>query len=140
MQGCIFCEIAAGRQPAAEVLRTDRLVVFADHRPIRPGHVQIVPLRHVAVFDALPADLAAEIVWIGQRLARALKRLHPVDRVGFAFTGNEVAHVHAHVLPLFAADDITSARYSDGTARVVGRKAQADVAAALRGALQEEPG
>jgi histidine triad (HIT) family protein len=93
------------------VCETERLMVFADHRPIREGHVQIVPRAHFDVFDELPPDLAAEIVHLGQRLARALKRLYPVERVGFVFTGNEVAHVHAHVLPLFAADDITSARF-----------------------------
>lgn len=108
---CLFCGIVAGRVPAARVWETDDLLVFADHQPIRRGHVQIVPKVHYEVFDDLPPPLAAAIVHLGQRIARAQKRLYGVDRVGFVFTGNDVAHVHAHVLPLHAKTDITSAQF-----------------------------
>ena len=33
------------------------------------------------------------------------------DRVAFLFTGGDVAHVHAHVVPMQEKTDITSARY-----------------------------
>ncbi|KMW56324.1 HIT family protein [Candidatus Rhodobacter oscarellae] len=109
---CDFCNLLANGD-AAIAWSNPRLVVFADHRPIREGHMQIVPRAHVEVFDDLAPDLAAEIIHLGQRIAKAQKRLYGVDRVGFVFTGNEVPHVHAHVLPLHAADDITSARFRE---------------------------
>ncbi|MDJ1007813.1 MAG: HIT family protein [Paracoccaceae bacterium] len=132
MKDCIFCEIAAGRAPAAMLFEGERLVAFGDTRPIRPGHVQIVPRAHVETFDDLPADLAAEIVVAGQGLARAMKRHYGVARVGFVFTGNEVAHVHAHLVPLHAATDITSRRYTDPGVPRVGPGAVAGEIAALR--------
>ncbi|MEO0485830.1 MAG: HIT family protein [Pseudomonadota bacterium] len=139
MDACPFCEIARNTPPST-AWATDALVVFADHRPIRPGHVQIVTRDHYAVFDELPPALAAEIVMLGQRIARVQKRLYGVRRVGFAFTGNEVAHVHAHVVPLHAADDITSARFTDGTAVLVSEERQAQTARALQQVLEAEDG
>jgi len=136
MSECSFCRIISDPSLAAVVLETKRLIVFADHRPIRRGHVQIVPRDHIEVFDDLPAELASEIIHLGQRIAKAQKQLYQVRRVGFAFTGNEVAHVHAHVLPLYASDDITSARYANGSACVVSLAAQQTVAEALSDALR----
>ena len=51
------------------------------------------------------------MVEVGQRLARKLKSVYRVDRVAFLFTGGDVSHVHAHVVPLHEKTDITSARY-----------------------------
>ncbi len=48
---------------------------------------------------------------LGQKLALAMKRLYQTPRVAFLFTGGDIAHVHAHVLPLWEKTDITSRRY-----------------------------
>lgn len=108
---CLFCEIAAGRIPAHRVAETENLVAFLDIAPVRPGHVQIVPRTHHAYFDDLPAELAAEIVQLGQRVAKALKAIYGVKRVAFMFTGNDLAHAHAHLIPMVRSDDVTSRRY-----------------------------
>jgi histidine triad (HIT) family protein len=43
--------------------------------------------------------------------SREPKQLYSVRRAGFLFTGGDIPHVHAHVVPLIASDDITSRRY-----------------------------
>lgn len=108
---CLFCRIAARQIPAHIVCETDRVIAFLDIAPIRPGHTQVIPKEHHPCFDALPEALLAEVAATGQRVARALKAIYGVERVGFAFTGTDVAHAHAHVVPLVAADDLTSRRY-----------------------------
>ncbi|MBK4218048.1 HIT domain-containing protein [Paracoccus caeni] len=108
---CLFCRIAAGDFPAHEVFRDDRIVAFLDIGPIRDGHVQIIPRDHYETFDELPADLAAAIMYLAQRLARAQKAVFGVGRVGFLFTGGDIAHAHAHLVPLVEKTDITSRRY-----------------------------
>lgn len=111
MTRCIFCKIAAGTASAQILHRSDRCLVFFDTAPIREGHVQIIPRAHYTCFDDMPAALAAEIMMLGQRIAKALKAHYGVSRVGFVYSGNDVAHAHAHVVPLLHHDDITSARY-----------------------------
>lgn len=108
---CVFCGIASGRLPAHMVHTDADLVVFLDRQPIRPGHLQIVPRLHVESFEALPAAVAAKVMEAGQRLARAQKRLYGVDRVAFLFTGGDIPHVHAHLVPMHDKTDITSRRY-----------------------------
>lgn len=97
--------------PAVKIYEDSKIVAFLDLGPIRPGHTQIIPRVHVATFELLPEPLAARILGLGQQLARRMKEVYGVDRVAFLFTGGDVAHVHAHVVPLHAKTDITSARY-----------------------------
>lgn len=113
--GRLSCRIAAGEVASHAVHAGDRIYAFMDIRPIRPGHLQIVPRAHHRYVDDLPPDLAAEIVHLGQRLAPALKRLFGVDRAGFLFTGNDVAHAHAHAVPLHTGQDVTARRHRPPT-------------------------
>ncbi len=111
MTDCLFCRIAAGDLPAHEIRRTDRIVAFLDIGPIRPGHVLIIPRVHYDYFDDLPPDIAAEIVALGQKIAKVQKALFGVERVGLMFTGTDFAHAHAHIVPMVEKTDITSRRY-----------------------------
>ena len=108
---CLFCRIASGEIEAHEVYRDERIVAFLDIGPIRDGHVQIVPVEHFDTFESLPPDLSADIIHLGQRLARVQKLIYAVSRVAFMFTGGDIPHAHAHVIPLVEKTDITSRRY-----------------------------
>lgn len=107
---CPFCRIADNPALAVTIYEDSDVVAFLDHGPIRPGHTQIIPRDHVATFELLPPDLMLKVVTVGQQLARRMKVLYGVERVAFLFTGSDVAHAHAHVVPLHAKTDITSAR------------------------------
>jgi histidine triad (HIT) family protein len=110
-QECLFCRIARQEVPAHEVFRSDQLVAFLDIGPIREGHVQIIPRQHYETFDDLPPDLGSQIMSLAQRIARAQKQIYGLQRVAFLFTGGDIAHAHAHVVPLVEKTDITSRRY-----------------------------
>lgn len=109
--GCLFCRIIRREIPSEIICETETVLAFLDIMPIREGHVQIVPKAHHETFDDLPEALAAEIIGVGQRIAKTLKRLHSIDRVALLFTGGDVPHAHAHVVPMAEATDITSRRY-----------------------------
>ena len=108
---CVFCQIIEG-QGTPLCLETPDFVAFPDTRPIRPGHLQLIPRICVDCFEDLPGPLAGAWMQLGQRIARVLKSVYHAPRVGFVVSGHEVAHVHAHLIPLHAPDDITSARYA----------------------------
>ncbi|WP_105436096.1 HIT family protein [Neorhizobium tomejilense] len=108
---CLFCEIANQRVSAAIVYEAEHLLAFLDVCPIRKGHVQIIPRQHFGFFEELPAKLASEIVAAGQLIARAQKSLYQVERAAFLFSGGDIAHVHAHVVPMHEKTDITSRQY-----------------------------
>jgi histidine triad (HIT) family protein len=108
---CVFCRIARREIAAHIVHEDDRLIAFLDRGPIRPGHTRIVPRDHFPYFDEAPSEVVCAIAQMGQKIARALKRLYRVPRVAFLFTGADIDHVHAHVVPMLEKTDITSRRY-----------------------------
>ena len=108
---CLFCRITNGCVPSHVVYESDQVLAFLDINPIRTGHVQLIPRQHFPYFDAIPTEIATEILTVGQKLAPVLRRLFAVERVAFLFTGGDIAHAHAHVVPLVEATDITSRQY-----------------------------
>jgi histidine triad (HIT) family protein len=111
MPHCLFCDIATGAIPANVVYDDDLITAFLDIGPIRPGHTQIIPKQHFETFDALPSDIACRILRAGQQMARGMKALFAVKRVAFLFTGGDIPHAHAHLVPMHHPTDITSRRY-----------------------------
>jgi histidine triad (HIT) family protein len=100
---CLFCEIAAGRLPAAQVLATGRVVAFRDIDPQAPVHVLVVPKEHYPDLGALAASdagLLHEVITVAHRVADA-EGVSDGYRVVFNTgpqAGQSVPHVHAHVL------------------------------------------
>ena len=104
--GCRFCEILAGQADAYWIYRDDRCVAFLDHRPIRPGHLLVIPRHHIDHVDELPDDLAAHLMVVSKHLAaRIRQRLRP-ERVGLMVSGYGVPHMHVHVIPMHSNNDL----------------------------------
>jgi len=111
MGECIFCDIASKSVESVVIWEDEDLLVFLDRCAVREGHTQIITKMHYETFEQTPPDVAAKMIHMGQRLARKFKSIYRVERVAFLFTGGDVAHVHAHVIPMHEKTDITSARY-----------------------------
>lgn len=111
MTDCLFCDVAAGREHAVLLWEDEDAVALLVRDPIREGHALVLPRIHVETFEELEVRLAAKILEVGQRLARRMKSHYRVRRVAFLFTGGDIAHVHAHIVPMHEKTDVTSARY-----------------------------
>jgi histidine triad (HIT) family protein len=101
---CLFCRIVAKEIPATVVHETDTTLAFRDIAPKAPVHVLIIPKQHhrdlVAIAGADPA-LAAEVLAAAAAVAEAEGLLDDGFRLVFnngRNAGQEVFHVHAHVL------------------------------------------
>ena len=107
---CVFCDIVAGRAPAAIVFRDERVVAFMDHSPHNPGHVLVVPVQHAADILGVPAATAEEMMVVAQKVARAIRK-SGLKADGFNFrmntgaaAGQTVFHTHLHVIPRYVDD------------------------------------
>ena len=107
---CIFCAIANGDLPASPVYDDDRALAFLDVRPATPGHLLVIPKQHASDLAALEAVEGAHLFTVAQRLAAAVRAssLAPEGINLFLAdgeaAGQEVFHVHLHVLPRRAGD------------------------------------
>ena len=106
----MFCKIVAGAAPASVVYTDDRTVAFLDIAPITPGHLLVVPRTHAETLSELDPEIGGLLFRTGQRLAAGL-RMSGVRADGVNFfladgapAGQEVFHVHLHVLPRWKGD------------------------------------
>ena len=72
--GCVFCDIVAGRGEASVVHEDEHVIAFVDIQPVTEGHVLVVPRVHAAFLEDLDEDLGTRVFRAGQRLARAARR------------------------------------------------------------------
>ena len=102
--GCLFCRIVAGEVPATIVYQDDKLVAFKDINPQAPGHVLVIPRRHIASLNDLTATddaLVGEMIRRAAVLAGEMGFTERGYRTVFntnADAGQTVFHIHLHVL------------------------------------------
>ena len=107
---CIFCEIVAGRADASAFYEDDRVLAFLDLFPINPGHALVIPKTHAANLSELDAEDGKRVFEIAQRVADALRksgvRCEGVNLflADGEVAGQEVFHVHMHVIPRYKGD------------------------------------
>ena len=109
---CVFCRIVAGTAPASVAYADSAAVAFLDINPMTPGHLLVVPRMHAEGLAQLDADAGAHLWRVGQRMAAALRR-SPIPADGItvfladgAAAGQEVWHVHLHVIPRWKGDGV----------------------------------
>jgi len=108
--GCLLCALAAGELERSLVGETERAVAIMDIRPVNPGHVLVFARAHApGLLDWADED-AAEVLALGRRVAAALYasslRCEGVNLflADGETAGQEVFHVHLHVIPRFEGD------------------------------------
>ncbi len=109
---CIFCKIIRGEIPASIVYRDELAIAFMDIGPVNPGHLLVAPTSHAASLAELREEDGERMFAAAQRLVGALRRsgvrcegvnLFLADG---EVAGQEVFHVHLHVVPRFRGDPV----------------------------------
>jgi diadenosine tetraphosphate (Ap4A) HIT family hydrolase len=96
----VFTKIINGEIPGHFVYRDDRAIAIMTIAPIAAGHVLVIPIEEIDHWDDVPAPLAAHLMNVSQKVAKAIKKTFPCLRVGMVIAGLEVPHTHLHVLPI----------------------------------------
>jgi histidine triad (HIT) family protein len=111
-EGCVFCEIVAGRSPASVVYQDDAVVAFMDIQPINPGAVVVVPRRHLPSLGDLDEDSGARLFNVAVLLQRSIRECGVrCEGINLFLSdgesaGQEVFHSHLLVVPRFAGDSL----------------------------------
>jgi histidine triad (HIT) family protein len=110
-QTCIFCKIVAGQIPCLRLLEDDQTIAFMDINPVNPGHALAVAKGHWPTVDVIPPDILAAVARSAQRIARAVMReLRPAGvnllQANGAAAGQSVPHLHIHIMPRRAGDNV----------------------------------
>lgn len=109
MSDCIFCKIVGKEIPATIVHEEDDVLVFMDIRPIIKGHALVVSKKHYDPVTETPDDILTKLHLMAKRIAQAQMNALGADGVNImqnngAASGQEVPHIHVHVIPRFNED------------------------------------
>jgi histidine triad (HIT) family protein len=133
---CVFCNIASGQIPSLKVFEDETTFAFLDINPLAEGHLLVIPKKHYASLPDMPADQIEALTRHFPRLMRAVMDAVGADGCNILqnngrSAGQEVNHVHWHVIPR-KADDGLGYRWN-ATSYPEGRdeKVRQDVQAAL---------
>ena len=105
IQNALICHPREG-----EVIFSSELVKGVwDTYPLNPGHVLLVPHRHIARwFDATPEEQVALTSAIEQATAAIEEQYSPEGfNIGFndrKAAGQSVPHLHIHIIPRYEGD------------------------------------
>jgi len=105
---CILCSVAS-KDPKVhnlEIYRDELFFVTANLYPYNPGHIMIVPIRHIVDIRELNKK---EILGLAKIQNISLNILEKVYRpsgfnIGFnigKYSGASISHLHLHIVPRF---------------------------------------
>ena len=102
----LFSKIISGEIPSYKVAENNLCFAFLDINPNTRGHVLCVPKKTVDKLFDLPEKEYLELMSFSRRIALAIKKVIPCNRVAMSVIGLEVPHAHVHLIPLNDMDDI----------------------------------
>jgi diadenosine tetraphosphate (Ap4A) HIT family hydrolase len=136
---CLFCRIIARAADASIVHEDDRVIAFCDLFPVNPGHLLVAPKAHATGLGDLDEHDGRQVFAVGQRLAGAIRETDPrCAGINFfvadgAPAGQEVFHLHLHVIPRYIEDAV---RLSFGQSRTPTSRSELDtIAGRIRATL-----
>lgn len=133
---CEFCDVVAHEAPADEVHRDEEAVAFLDVHPVVAGHTLVAPTVHREGLPDVADPEVAAVFGVVRDVAAAQRAALDADGVSIfqssgAAAGQDVFHVHVHVIPRFEDDGICFAP----SRSTLSEAETAEVVAALQGAL-----
>ena len=110
-EGCPFCRIPQLPDDEGLVVARDEAVyAVLNLHPYNPGHLMVVPYRHVAALEDLdPAETAGlmRVTRTALRALRAVSAPHAFNvglNLGTVAGGSLADHLHQHVVPRWGGD------------------------------------
>ena len=96
----IFTKIVNREIPCYKIAEDDRFLAFLDINPLQEGHTLVIPKTEVNYIFDIHDDLHAGLWHFAKKVAKAIEKVVPCQRIGVTVIGLEVPHAHIHLIPL----------------------------------------
>jgi ATP adenylyltransferase len=107
---CIFCRIQRGEESERVLTRSELAFVTLNKYPYSPGHILVIPNRHVGDLEDLEDEESLELQRLMRRSVKALREEYAPHGFNIGMNLGRVAgagvpdHLHWHVVPRWSAD------------------------------------
>jgi ATP adenylyltransferase len=109
--GCPFCRIASEPdEDSLVVARGDEVYALLNLHPYNPGHLMVLPYRHVADLEDLTDSEMLELMAFTRQAVVTMKKVaapHAFNvglNLGHVAGGSLADHLHQHVVPRWGGD------------------------------------
>lgn len=102
----IFSKIVQGKIPSYKIAEDKNFYAFLDINPNSRGHTLVIPKKEVNKLFDLDKETYTGLMDFSYRVAKALEKTVPCERIGMSVIGLEVPHVHVHLIPINFMDDM----------------------------------
>lgn len=106
---CIFCKIVEGKIPSRKITETEKSLAFLDAFPLTKGHTLVIPKKHYAKIEEMSKEDNSDLFEVVRILTGKMGRLAPASLVAIhngKESGQEVPHVHVHIIPRNTDDSV----------------------------------
>ncbi len=102
----IFSKIVNGEIPCYKIAESEEFFAFLDINPLAKGHTLVIPKKEVDYYFDLDDDALKGITLFSKKVAKAIEKAIPCERIGVSVLGLEVPHAHIHLIPINNIGDI----------------------------------
>ena len=102
----IFTKIVQGEIPSFKIAEDEHFYAFLDINPLAKGHTLVIPKLEIDYIFSIDDALYQGLFLFAKKIAVAIKKVIPCEKVGIAVIGLEISHAHIHLVPLNSMDDI----------------------------------
>ncbi len=102
----IFTKIVNGEIPCYKIAEDENYFAFLDISPVTKGHTLVIPKKEIDYLFDLDDETYAGLQLFTKKVARAIKKAIPCEKVGVLVLGLEVPHAHIHLAPLQNEGDL----------------------------------
>ena len=102
----IFTKIINGEIPCYKIAEDANFFAFLDVNPNAKGHTLCIPKQEIDKIFDLEDDLYLGLMQFSKKIAIALEKTIPCNRIGMSVIGLEVPHAHVHLIPLNDMDEM----------------------------------
>lgn len=96
----IFTKIVNGEIPCYKVAENEQFLAFLDVNPNAVGHTLCIPKQEIDKLFDMDEELYLGLMRFSKKVAAALEKTVPCERIGMAVIGLEVPHAHVHLIPI----------------------------------------
>lgn len=96
----IFTRIINGEIPSYKIAENEEFFAFLDINPMMKGHTLVVPKQETDYIFDLSDDLLGRMAVFSKKIAFAIEKAIPCQRVAVMVLGLEVPHAHIHLVPI----------------------------------------
>lgn len=102
----IFTKIVQGEIPCYKIAEDENHLAFLDIFPLQRGHTLVIPKKETDKLFDLTEEEYLNLQKFAYKIAQAIEKAIPCNRVGVTVIGLEVPHTHIHLIPINKEKDM----------------------------------